>query len=145
MESLKAKLHLAESSAKSMETLATERAHQISSLERECKVREDRLAAMEETLRGKDVKMSEVEAKMAASAEKVATLQIEKERLSQQVSSHLVFIFLIYTLSQVIIPFPVHYSNHFYSITPSLHLIPVPYNITHPIPSLIIPFPFHAD
>lgn len=85
MEALKAKLHLAESSAKSFETLASERAHQISSLDRECKVREDRLAAMEDSSSNKDSKIRELETKMAASADRVAALQVEKERLSQQV------------------------------------------------------------
>lgn len=85
VESLKGKLHLAETNAKSFEALATERAHQITSLERECKVREDRLYAKEEAVSGKDSKVRELETKMAASAERIAALQIEKERLSQQV------------------------------------------------------------
>lgn len=85
MESLQAKLHLSETNLKSFEALAGERAHQISSLERECKARVDRLAALELSLSSKDAKMREVEEKLAACVEKVSTLQVEKERLTQQV------------------------------------------------------------
>jgi phage shock protein A len=85
VESLKSKLGLAENSAKSFETLAIERAHQITSLERECKVREDRLSTIEVVSNSKESKVRELETKMAASTEMLSALQIEKERLSQQV------------------------------------------------------------
>ena len=91
MEALRGKLHLAETSAKSFEALASERAHQISSLERECKVREERLAAVEEALSNKDAKIGQVETKMAATVEKLSALQVEKERLIQQVRSHTLY------------------------------------------------------
>ena len=85
VESLKGRLHEVEANAKSFETLATERAHQIASLERECKVREERLSAVEAGFSSKEGKVQELETKMATSSERLATLQIEKERLSQQV------------------------------------------------------------
>lgn len=85
VESLKGKLQEAEANAKSFETLATERAHQIASLEREYKVREERLSAVEEASTSKENRIRELETKMATTSERLATLQVEKERLSQQV------------------------------------------------------------
>lgn len=85
VEALTGKLHLAQNSAKSFETLAIERAHQISSLEKEVKVRDGRLSSLEEALSSKNAKISEMEGKMAVSSERMLALQIDKERLSQQV------------------------------------------------------------
>lgn len=109
MDSLKAKLHLAEANLKSFETLAVERAHQISSLEKDCQVKDERLANMEEACCRKEERTREVDTKMAATAEKLSALQVEKERLTQQVhhSPH-----DRPALYSIMSPFPFHIPSH---------------------------------
>lgn len=88
LESLRAKLHLAETNLKSFETLAAERAHQISSLERDCKAREDRLTSLDQASSKKEERLREAEERVAAVTEKLSALKVEKERLIQQVHTH---------------------------------------------------------
>lgn len=85
MVSLKGKVEAAEASQRATETLAAERAHQIATLEREVKVREERVAVLEESEGRRESRMRELESKLALSADKITQLQVEKERLTQQV------------------------------------------------------------
>ena len=85
VEALEAKLCLAEQNLKTFETLAMERAHQISALERECKQYGERVSGIEEVVREKDGKIKEMEGKLTAGTERLSALQVEKERLTQQV------------------------------------------------------------
>ena len=85
IESLKSQLQAAESNHKASEALATERAHQIATLERECKVRDERLSGLQEAGGSKEGRMRELEEKLATTMEKLTQTQVERERLIQQV------------------------------------------------------------
>ncbi len=90
-ESLKNKLHVADTNHKSFETLANERAHQIATLEREVKIRDERLAGLEEARATREGNMRELEGKLAVTTDKITQLQVEKERLTQQVGITVIF------------------------------------------------------
>ena len=85
IESMKSQLHVAETNHKLCEALASERAHQIATLEQEVKVRDERLAGVEEVRGTRETQIIEMESKLATSTDKVAQLLVDKERLSQQV------------------------------------------------------------
>lgn len=76
---------MTEANLKSFETLASERAHQLSTIEQSLKQAEERMSLMEKAMQAKEGQLKDIELKYALSTERTAGLQLEKEQLIQQV------------------------------------------------------------
>ena len=85
LESIEAQLSMVEKTLKASELEAAQKGHKASSLDKTCQQLQEKTYRLEEYSSGLEKRSKDAEAKLAQVTDKANTLEVEKERLLQQV------------------------------------------------------------